>query len=275
MYFDSHAHFDDVQYDDDRHQLIEEMHQNGVDFIINSCDSMESAKKAMALAEKYNFIYANVGVHPSEVENMTEEDIKTLAKYAENPKVVAIGEIGLDYHYDDGPSKEKQQYWFKRQLDLTADLNMPVVVHSRDAAQDTFDIIKASRVRKGLIHAFSGSKELAQEYKIEATKKGIFHCCPLNRELVKQGLKMGFYISVGGVVTFKNAKKLVEVVENVPIDKILVETDSPYLSPTPLRGTRNNSQNLKYIVEKIAQIKQLSPQIVAQKTKENALEVFC
>ena len=128
MYFDSHAHFDDVQYDDDRHQLIEEMHQNGVDFIINSCDSMESAKKAMALAEKYNFIYANVGVHPSEVENMTEEDIKTLAKYAENPKVVAIGEIGLDYHYDDGPSKEKQQYWFKRQLDLTADLNMPVVV---------------------------------------------------------------------------------------------------------------------------------------------------
>ena len=171
---------------------------------------MESAKKAMALAEKYNFIYANVGVHPSEVENMTEEDIKTLAKYAENPKVVAIGEIGLDYHYDDGPSKEKQQYWFKRQLDLTADLNMPVVVHSRDAAQDTFDIIKASRVRKGLIHAFSGSKELAQEY-----------------------IKMGFYISVGGVVTFKNAKKLVEVVENVPIDKILVETDSPYLSPTP------------------------------------------
>jgi len=252
MYFDSHAHFDDVQYDDDRHQLIEEMHQNGVDFIINSCDSMESAKKAMALAEKYNFIYANVGVHPSEVENMTEEDIKTLAKYAENPKVVAIGEIGLDYHYDDGPSKEKQQHWFKRQLDLTADLNMPVVVHSRDAAQDTFDIIKASRVRKGLIHAFSGSKELAQEY-----------------------IKMGFYISVGGVVTFKNAKKLVEVVENVPIDKILVETDSPYLSPTPLRGTRNNSQNLKYIVEKIAQIKQLSPQIVAQKTKENALEVFC
>ena len=164
MYFDSHAHFDDVQYDDDRHQLIEEMHQNGVDFIINSCDSMESAKKAMALAEKYDFIYANVGVHPSEVEDMTEEDLKTLAKYAENPKVVAIGEIGLDYHYDDGPSKEKQQYWFKRQLDLTADLDMPVVVHSRDAAQDTFDIIKASRVRKGLIHAFSGSKELAQEY---------------------------------------------------------------------------------------------------------------
>ena len=245
MYFDSHAHFDDVQYDDDRHQLIEEMHQNGVDFIISSCDSMESAKKAMALAEKYDFIYANVGVHPSEVEDMTEEDLKTLAKYAENPKVVAIGEIGLDYH--DGPSKEKQQYWFKRQLDLTADLDMPVVVHSRDAAQDTFDIIKASRVRKGLIHAFSGSKELAQEY-----------------------IKMGFYISVGGVVTFKNAKKLVDVVENIPIDKILVETASPYL-----RGTRNNSQNLKYIVEKIAQIKQLSPQIVAQKTKENALKVFC
>ncbi len=252
MYFDSHAHYDDVQYDEDRYKLIEEMHQNGVDYIINSCDSMENAKKAIALAEKYDFIYANVGVHPAEVENMTEQDLETLAKYATNPKVVAIGEIGLDYHYEDNPSKEKQQYWFKRQLDLTADLDMPVVVHSRDAAQDTFDIIKASRVRKGLIHAFSGSKELAQEY-----------------------IKMGFYISVGGVVTFKNAKRLVEVVENISIDKILVETDSPYLSPTPLRGTRNNSQNLQYIVEKIAQIKQIPSQIVAQKTKENALRVFC
>lgn len=252
MYFDSHAHYDDVQYDEDRYKLIEEMHQNGVDYIINSCDSMENAKKAIALAEKYDFIYANVGVHPAEVENMTEQDLETLAKYSTNPKVVAIGEIGLDYHYEDNPSKEKQQYWFKRQLDLTADLDMPVVVHSRDAAQDTFDIIKASRVRKGLIHAFSGSKELAQEY-----------------------IKMGFYISVGGVVTFKNAKRLVEVVENISIDKILVETDSPYLSPTPLRGTRNNSQNLQYIVEKIAQIKQIPSQIVAQKTKENALRVFC
>lgn len=252
MYFDSHTHYDDVQYDEDRYKLIEEMHQNGVDYIINSCDSMENAKKTIALAEKYDFIYANVGVHPAEVENMTEQDLETLAKYATNPKVVAIGEIGLDYHYEDNPSKEKQQYWFKRQLDLTADLDMPVVVHSRDAAQDTFDIIQASRVRKGLIHAFSGSKELAQEY-----------------------IKMGFYISVGGVVTFKNAKKLVEVVENISIDKILVETDSPYLSPTPLRGTRNNSQNLQYIVEKIAQIKQIPSQIVAQKTKENALRVFC
>lgn len=252
MYFDSHAHYDDNQYDGDRYALIEEMHQKGVDYIINSCDTMESAKKAMALAEKYDFIYATVGVHPSEVENMTEKDLNTLAEYSAHPKVVAIGEIGLDYHYEDNPSKEKQQFWFRKQLELTAQLNMPVVVHSRDAAQDTFDIIKESNVRKGLIHAFSGSKELAQEY-----------------------IKMGFYISVGGVVTFKNAKKLVEVVENVPLDRILIETDSPYLSPTPLRDTRNNSQNLKYIVEKIAQIKQLSPQIVAQKTKENALEVFC
>lgn len=250
MYFDTHAHFDDEKFDENRDILIEEMHSNGVDYIINIGADMESSVKSMELAKKYDFIYAAVGVHPHEVENMTAEDLNTLKKYTEYEKVVAIGEIGLDYYYDFSP-RDKQRYWFERQLDLAAELDMPVSIHSRDAAQETFDIIKKSGVRKGVIHAYSGSVEMAKDY-----------------------IDMGFYIGVGGVITFKNAKKLIDVVNFVPVEKILLETDSPYLSPVPLRGTVNNSQNLKYVVDKISEIKQISTEKVCEITSRNAKVIF-
>ncbi len=250
MYFDTHAHFDDEKFDENRDILIEEMHSKGVDYIINVGSDMESSVKSMELAKKYDFIYAAVGVHPHEVENMKEEDINTLKKYAEYEKVVAIGEIGLDYYYDFSP-RDKQRYWFERQLDLAAELDMPVSIHSRDAAQETFDIIKNSNVRKGVIHAYSGSVEMAKDY-----------------------IDMGFYIGVGGVVTFKNAKKLADVVRFTPMERILLETDSPYLSPVPVRGTVNNSQNLKYVADKISEIKQISSEMVCKITSQNAKGIF-
>ena len=250
MIFDTHAHYDDAAFDGDRDSLIPQLYQNGIGRIINVGADIPSSLASIELAAKYDFVYASVGVHPYDAEHMTEEDYKMLQKYCKSYKVVAIGEIGLDYHYEDHDA-EAQKYWFKRQLELCEETGMPVIIHSRDASQDTFDIIKASKVRKGVIHAFSGSAELAAEY-----------------------VKMGFYIGVGGVVTFKNAKKLVEVVEKTPISRILTETDSPYLSPTPLRGERNNSQNLKFVVEKIGSIKQIDPETVISVTYENAEMLF-
>ncbi len=251
MIFDTHAHYDDEIFNEDRYSLIEEMHQNGICNIINVGADMASSKASIELAEKYDFIYAAVGVHPHDADNMTDKDIEILADYANLTKVVAIGEIGLDYHYDLS-SRDNQKYWFEKQLKLAHRLDLPVIIHSREATQETFDIIKKSNVRKGVIHAFSGSLEFAKLY-----------------------TEMGFYIGVGGVVTFKNAKKLVEVVKNIDLNKILLETDAPYLSPVPVRGTRNNSQNIRYVAEKIGDIKQISPEIVVEKTRENANVVFC
>ena len=250
MYFDTHAHYDDEKFNENRDILIEEMHANGVDNIINIGSDIESSIVSMDIARKYDFIYAAVGVHPHSVENMTEDDIEKLKAFAEYEKVVAIGEIGLDYYYDFSP-RDKQRYWFKRQLELAGELDMPVSIHSRDAAKETFDIIKESGIRKGVIHAYSGSVEMAKDY-----------------------MDMGFYLGIGGVVTFKNAKKLIDVVRYAPMERILLETDSPYLSPVPLRGSVNNSQNLKYVAEKIGEIKQISPQKVCEITARNANVVF-
>lgn len=250
MYFDTHAHYDDEKFDENRDILIEEMHKNGVDYIINIGADMESSVKSMELAKKYDFIYAAVGVHPHEAESMTDEDINKLREYSKYEKVVAIGEIGLDYYYDFSP-REKQRYWFERQLELAAELDLPVSIHSRDAAQETFDIIKNSNVRKGVIHAYSGSAEMAKDY-----------------------IDMGFYLGIGGVLTFKNAKKLVDVVRFAPMERILLETDSPYLSPVPVRGTVNNSQNLRYIADKIGEIKQISAEKVCEITSQNAKVIF-
>ncbi|MGN1319451.1 MAG: TatD family hydrolase [Lachnospirales bacterium] len=251
MIFDTHAHYDDDKFNDDRYTLIEEMHQNGVCNIINIGCDIKSSKESIDLAKKYDFIYAAVGVHPTECGKMCDKDLEILADYAKYTKVVAIGEIGLDYYWDN-VDKQTQKLWFRKQLDLAYKLDLPVVIHSRDATQDTYDIIKESKVRKGVIHAFSGSKEFAKLY-----------------------TDMGFYIGVGGVVTYKNAKKLVEAVEITDLDRILLETDSPYLSPTPFRGTRNNSQNIKYVADKIGEIKQISAEIVLEKCRENANVLFC
>ncbi len=250
MFFDTHAHYDDEKFDGVRDALIEEMHSNGVDFIINAGSDVPSTKVSIELAEKYGFIYAAAGVHPHEAGSMTEKDLDFIRRCCAHEKVVAVGEIGLDYHYDFSP-RESQRYWFERQLELARELDMPVVIHSREAAQETFDIIEKSGVRKGTIHAYSGSVEMARDY-----------------------IDMGFHIGVGGVVTFKNAKKLIDVVEFLPLERILLETDSPYLSPVPVRGTVNNSQNLKYIAEKISEIKQIPYAEVCSVTSKNAEVVF-
>ncbi len=251
MYFESHAHYDDEKFDENRDILIEETHRSGVDTIINIGSDMESSLRSMELAEKYPYIYAAVGVHPHDVKDMTDEDIERLREWARYEKTVAIGEIGLDHHYDLSP-RDLQRYWFERQLKLAYEADLPVVIHSREATLETFEIIEASPVRRGVIHAFSGGVDFARKY-----------------------IDMGFYIGVGGVVTFKNGKKLAEVVANIPIERILIETDSPYLSPEPLRGTVNNSQNLKYIVNKISEIKQIPSETIAKVTAENAKVVFC
>lgn len=250
MYFDSHAHFDDKKYDDDRHELLKEMFDNNVDYIINAGSDIRSSLFGIKLANQYANLFAAVGVHPHEVENMTNKDMESLREFVKEEKVVAIGEIGLDYYYDFSP-RDKQRFWFKEQLALAKELDMPVIIHSRDAAQEVFDIIEKSGVRKGVIHSYSGSYQMALDY-----------------------INMGFYIGIGGVVTFNNAKKVVETVEKIPIQRILTETDSPYLSPVPVRGTRNNSQNIKYICEKIGEIKQISPDMVAEIASENAKDLF-
>lgn len=250
MYFDSHAHYNDERFDEDRDQLLRDIHDKGVEYIINIGADMPSSRESIILAEKYPFIYATVGVHPHEVDEMTMEDIEELEGMTMHPKVVGIGEIGLDFYYNHS-TEENQIKWFKLQLELAKKLNLPVSIHSRDASQLTFDIIAESGVKEGVIHCFSGSRELAIEY-----------------------IKRGFYIGIGGSLTFKNARKTVEVVESIPLDKILVETDCPYLTPVPHRGKRNDSSYLPYIMQKIAEIKGITEEEVAKTTLENTKKLF-
>lgn len=250
MYFESHAHYDDERFDDDRDELLASFPAEGIETVVNSSSDIASSRASIALAEKYPFFYASVGVHPHEVSKMREEDIDTLRELSKHPKVVAIGEIGLDFYYDLSP-RDDQRYWFKRQLALAEKLDMPVIIHSRDASQECFDIISASNVRKGVIHCYSGSAPMAQDY-----------------------ADMGFYIGIGGSLTFKNNKKTVEVVEKLPLEKILIETDSPYLAPVPYRGRRNDSRLLKYVVEKISEIKNVPEIDICNITKNNAIELF-
>lgn len=250
-YFESHAHYDDKRFKEDREDLLRELLPAcGVSHVINIGCDVKSSEMSVHMAEKYDYIYAAVGVHPHELYDMSSQTIDKLRKLSEHKKVVAIGEIGLDYYYDTHP-REFQRFWFIQQLRLAEETGLPVVIHSREASQDTFDIIERSKVRRGSIHCYSGSAEMAKEY-----------------------VKMGFHIGVGGVVTFPNAKKLVEVVEAIPLESILIETDCPYLSPAPNRGKRNDSRNLKYVVDKIAEIKGVTPEKVAEITKNNAETLF-
>lgn len=250
MIFDSHAHYDDRKFNADRDELLSSMHENGVDYIVNSGESLKASKAGVELGKKYDFIYSASGIHPSNTDTMDENVLKEIKKIALMPKVVAIGEIGLDYHYDN-TDKPTQKYWFSRQLELAKELDMPVIIHSRDAAQECFDIIKESRVNMGVIHCYSGSVEMAKEY-----------------------IKIGFYIGIGGVVTYKNARKLVEVAEAIPIEKIVLETDCPYLAPSPFRGKRNNSSYIEFVAEKIEEIKGISYEKVCEITTENAKKLY-
>lgn len=252
MIFESHAHYDDEAFQKDQNELLNSLPENGIECVVNVGASLASTKATIELIEKYSFLYGAVGVHPSETNELDEKSFEWLKAQCKHDKVVAIGEIGLDYHWDE-PAKEIQIKWFKRQLSLAKEMNLPVIIHSRDAAKDTMDIMKSAKADsiKGVIHCYSYSKEIAKEY-----------------------LDMGYYLGIGGVITFKNAKKLKEVVEYVPINCILLETDSPYLSPEPNRGKRNSSLNIPYIAKEIASIKNISYDDVINITNDNARKLF-
>lgn len=252
MIFDSHAHYDHEQFHSDREALFKKMPTEGIQYVINVASNMRSSRSSIELAKRYPFIYASVGVHPHDVKDMKEENLEHLIHLAAFEKVVAIGEIGLDYHYEYSP-KTVQKLWFREQLKLAKDIDLPVIIHSREASQETFDIIMEAELgeAKGVIHCYGGSAEMAVEY-----------------------TKVGFYIGVGGVVTFDNARRLKESVEAVDLDKILIETDAPYLAPVPLRGKRNDSRMLVHVIDEIAHIKGISSLEVERATYENAKRLF-
>ena len=255
MIFDTHCHYDDSAYDEDREQVISLIREAGVRHFVNISADLPSVDETLRLLDKYPEAFGALGIHPSEVGDLNDELLSSIGEKARAEKrVVAIGEIGLDYHYEEGsPDPETQKYWFNKQLSLAREVDLPVVIHSRDAAKDTFDIIKDARAGDmgGVIHCFSSSAEMAEEY-----------------------VKMGFYIGIGGVITFKNAKKLVEVVERIPLSRIVLETDCPYLAPTPHRGERNHSGYLHLVSERIAEIKGVSKDEVLKTTYENALKMY-
>jgi TatD DNase family protein len=233
MIFDSHAHYDDEAFNEDREEVIQGLNAKGVIGVLNCGASMEGARMSVELSSRYDFIYSAVGIHPEHADMVNEKVIEELRSLAQNSKVKAIGEIGLDYYYEENPSREIQKAAFKLQMKLAKELKLPVVIHDRDAHKDTLDILKEFPEVIGVVHCFSGSVEFARE-------------C----------LKLGYYIGFTGVITFKNAIKIVEVARDMPMDRILVETDCPYMAPTPYRGKRNQSDYIKYIIEKIAEIKE-------------------
>lgn len=252
MIFESHAHYDDEVFDEDREALLMSLRERGIGTVLNIGASLSGSEATVKLTEQYPFIYGAVGVHPSEIEELNEENFAHLRDLYAHEKVVAVGETGLDYHYPE-PGAVLQKEWFERQLLLARETGLPVIIHSREAAKDTLDIMRALRAGEigGVVHCFSYGKEMAREY-----------------------LNMDFYFGIGGVITFPNAKKLKEAVEYIPMEKILVETDSPYLAPQPHRGERNTSLNLPYVVEAIAQLKGISCEEVERVTEENARKLF-
>ena len=251
MIFDTHAHYDDEAFDEDREALLNSMKEGGVGRIVNIGANMETSQRTVELTGQYDFMYGAVGVHPSDTGDMTQDDIETLREWSREPKILAIGEIGLDYHYPE-PAREIQKNWFIRQLMLAQEENLPVVIHSRDAAADTLEILKEyGRGLGGVIHCFSYTKEMAAEY-----------------------VKLGYYIGIGGVVTFTNARKLAEAVEVIPLERLVLETDCPYLSPEPHRGTRNSSLNLTYVAQTLAQLKGVSYDEIIRQTEQNAQAMY-
>ncbi|MBE5944435.1 MAG: TatD family deoxyribonuclease [Lachnospiraceae bacterium] len=252
--FETHAHYDDDAFDGDRDELIREFPENGIAKVVNIGANISTSKATVELTKKYDFFYGAVGVHPSDIREMEEPgSIELIEKLAvENEKIVAIGEIGLDYHYED-TDEVLQKKWFVNQMELAKRLGLPIVVHSRDAAKDTMDIMTAEKAGDigGVVHCFSYSKEVAKIF-----------------------LDMGFYIGIGGVVTFKNGKKLKEVVEYAPLDRIVLETDAPYLAPEPYRGKRNSSLYIPHAANVIADIKGVSLEELYKITYDNAMKLY-
>lgn len=252
MIFETHAHYDDDAFEEDREAVLKKVTDSGVAYIINVGSNMESTEETLEYTRKYPFIYGAAGVHPSEADELNETLFSRLQEIVKEDKILAVGEIGLDYYWDE-PDRDIQKKWFVRQLALARESRLPVIIHSRDAAKDTYDIMKAEKAEEigGVIHCFSYGKEMAEMY-----------------------LNMGFYLGIGGVVTFNNAKKLKEVVEYAPLERLVTETDCPYLAPVPNRGKRNDSSNLVYVVDMIAELKGMEREIVEQQLFENAKRLY-
>ncbi len=250
---DSHSHYDDPKFDQDRDQLLPAIYESGIKVIINCATDFKTMKSTLALMKKYPFVYGAMGYHPHEVKELEYDDLDRIYNYAtSHPKVVAIGEIGLDYHYDFSP-RDVQQEFFQEQCELALELELPVIVHSREAAQDTMEIVRtyAKADLTGVIHAYSGNLEMAREY-----------------------VDMGFYLGIGGMVTFPDVKKILRTVKEIPLERLLLETDCPYLAPVPNRGKRNDSRNIPYVAAKIAELKGISVEEVAKATTENMERLF-
>ena len=256
-FFDSHSHYNDKRFNEDRERIIKETYEAGVTKFVCAGYDIQSSLNSLNISEKYDFIYSICGISPNDIPQSEQqlwkdiEEISKIAKDNNSKKLVAIGEIGLDYYWNK-ENKELQKQAFIKQIELANELELPIVIHSRDASVDTIDIIKNHKVNK----------------------VGIFHCCQLNQELVRQALELGYYISFAGPITYKSSKNAPEVIKMVPIDRILIETDSPYLSPEPNRGRRNDCRNVKYVAQEIADVKELTIEEVAQKTYENAIRIF-
>ena len=252
LIFDTHAHYTDEAFNEDREVILSGLKSNGVGMVMNACAAFGEIEGIVELINTHDFIYGSVGVHPSEVHDLTDASISSMEEALKHPKMMAVGEIGLDYHYED-TDKAEQKLWFVKQIDLAKRCNYPIMIHSRDAAADTLDIVKAEKADSvgGVVHCFSYETEMAKIY-----------------------LDMGFYIGIGGVLTYKNARKLVEVAQMAPLDRIVLETDCPYLSPVPNRGKRNDSSNLNFVAQKLAEIKGLPVGDVIDATFANAINLY-
>lgn len=251
-FIDSHVHLDDERFDEDREQLIKSLNENGVETILNLGSDLNTSKSSVKLADEYSFIYAAIGCHPHDSKYMNEDVMNTFIEMAKDKKVIGIGEIGLDYYYDNS-DRETQKLWFREQIRLAKELDLPYIVHDRDAHEDVFRIMKEEHCSgtRGILHCYSSSVEMAREF-----------------------IKLGFYISLGGPVTFKKSKTPKLVAREVPIDRLLIETDCPYLTPEPFRGKRNEPKYVRYVAEEIARIREVQVSEIAEKTKSNFKNLF-
>ncbi|HHT88588.1 MAG TPA: TatD family hydrolase [Clostridiales bacterium] len=252
MIFETHAHYEDAAFDEDRWEILESLPKHNIEYVVNIGSGIKSVEQSVKLAESYDYIYASVGIHPEETMLLNEERLLWLKEMAKHPKVLAIGEIGLDYYWDT-PDRDTQKVWFTRQIEMAKELDKPLVIHSRDAAYDTYNILKESNIGDfgAVLHCFSYGVEQARQY-----------------------LNMGFYLGIGGVVTFKNGRKLKEVVAFSPLEQLVLETDCPYLAPVPYRGKRNSSLYLPYIAQEIANIKNIDYDTAVRITNENAKRLY-
>ncbi len=264
MIFDTHAHYDDEQFDEDREELLAGLKDQNVGAVVNVGATFKGCAASMVLAKNRDLIYAAVGIHPDDVGYMDEDTVEKLKSWLKDPKCVAVGEIGLDYSREEA-DREEQQFWFKRQLKLALEENKPIIIHSRDAAEDTLRILKE----------YSEDLKKAGEERAELYRSpGVIHCFSYSKEMAEEYIKLGFYIGIGGVATFKNGRKLKEVIADIPMSSIVLETDSPYLAPVPFRGKRNDSSNIKYVVEAIKEIKGIETEEIERITFENAKKMY-